>query len=316
MPVGLALSRVTGVPTNDELWQHTDYTENPDGGVQLLARGATLGSTAYDRAGGSHLFEIDYTANLVVVKVDGVEQFSVSGNFPDGRFGLYTGYQNPVTNFNDFDISDTTIVALSATVDRSDGEITLNNDFNTPIDFDFYQFSSASSSLDAIDWNSLSEQNFDPTGPGAHQRWQQAGGSDAGEIAEVLLEGSSTLGANTSRSIGFAYNNGINGEDLVFQYRLATGEIRNGFVEYVGVAPGLAGDYNGDGTVNAADYTVWRDGGSPDDSQAGYNLWRTNFGDSGSGNGAGAVPEPGSWALWCVAALFGMRCCGRREGAR
>jgi hypothetical protein len=54
----------------------------------------------------------------------------------------------------------------------------------------------------------------------------------------------------------------------------------------------LEGDYNGDGTVNAADYTVWRDGGSPDDTIAGYNLWRANFGNSAPGAGSAAVPEP------------------------
>ncbi|MEX2168312.1 MAG: LamG-like jellyroll fold domain-containing protein [Pirellulales bacterium] len=63
--------------------------------------------------------------------------------------------------------------------------------------------------------------------------------------------------------------------------------------------PGVDGDYNEDGTVNAADYTVWRDGGSPDDTIAGYNLWKANFGNSGSGAGA-AVPEPSTLALLFV----------------
>ncbi|MEX2172015.1 MAG: PEP-CTERM sorting domain-containing protein [Pirellulales bacterium] len=58
-------------------------------------------------------------------------------------------------------------------------------------------------------------------------------------------------------------------------------------------------DYNGDGTVNAADYAVWRDGGSPDDTQAGYDLWKANFGNSGSGSGS-AVPEPASVGLLLV----------------
>lgn len=77
----------------------------------------------------------------------------------------------------------------------------------------------------------------------------------------------------------------------------------------------LAGDYNGDGTVNAADYTVWRntrnsttnlaaDGdGSGTVNTADYNFWKTRFGNSGSGSGAGAVPEPGSVALALVAGL-------------
>jgi hypothetical protein len=55
------------------------------------------------------------------------------------------------------------------------------------------------------------------------------------------------------------------------------------------------GDYNQDRNVDAADYVVWR---KNDGSQAGYDLWRTNFGQSfGSGSGnitsaPAAVPEP------------------------
>lgn len=62
----------------------------------------------------------------------------------------------------------------------------------------------------------------------------------------------------------------------------------------------LLGDYNEDGTVNAADYAVWRDGGSPDDTQAGYDLWKANFGNTNEelGSGSAAVPEPAS--LVCV----------------
>jgi endonuclease I len=57
-------------------------------------------------------------------------------------------------------------------------------------------------------------------------------------------------------------------------------------------APGLAGDYNGDGFVDAADYTVWRDGISPDNTQAGYNTWATHYGES-MPQGT-SVPEPTS----------------------
>jgi hypothetical protein len=78
---------------------------------------------------------------------------------------------------------------------------------------------------------------------------------------------------------------------------------------------GVAGDYNNNGRVDAADYTVWRDnlGASnvlPNDSTPGlvtvddYNVWKSNFGlmaASGVGTGA-AVPEPRSEAS-AVAAL-------------
>ena len=61
-------------------------------------------------------------------------------------------------------------------------------------------------------------------------------------------------------------------------------------------APLLAGDYNHNGIVDAADYTVWRDGLGTKYTQADYDVWRAHFGQTaGSGTGAStstAVPEP------------------------
>jgi hypothetical protein len=77
----------------------------------------------------------------------------------------------------------------------------------------------------------------------------------------------------------------------------------------------LIGDYNEDGTVNAADYAVWRDNvGStdtlPNDDIGGmigqdhYNQWRAAFGNT-SGGGSAAVPEPAGMALGIIA-MFGL----------
>ncbi len=64
----------------------------------------------------------------------------------------------------------------------------------------------------------------------------------------------------------------------------------------------FSADYNGDGTVDAADYTVWRDGDSPDSATAGYALWVANFGQStASGSGADHVPEPTTLLLALLA---------------
>ncbi len=85
------------------------------------------------------------------------------------------------------------------------------------------------------------------------------------------------------------------------------------------------GDFNADGVVDAADYTVWRDnlgssdalGGNGDESglsagvvdEADYALWRINFGMNFLGNAAGAtpVPEPtGCLLALAVVALAGV----------
>lgn len=80
----------------------------------------------------------------------------------------------------------------------------------------------------------------------------------------------------------------------------------------VQVLPAIPGDYNNDGVIDAADYTVWRDalGSSaslPNDSTPGvtaedYTVWKTNFGKSlGAGSGVNgdeslaSVPEPATF---------------------
>ncbi|MGD9632487.1 MAG: hypothetical protein AB7G28_08960 [Pirellulales bacterium] len=77
----------------------------------------------------------------------------------------------------------------------------------------------------------------------------------------------------------------------------------------------LAGDYNGDDVVDAADYTIWRDSlgaevtpfsGADGDGNGvvtneDYAVWRTAFGASaggGSSDGVHSVPEPRSVVLW------------------
>jgi hypothetical protein len=68
-------------------------------------------------------------------------------------------------------------------------------------------------------------------------------------------------------------------------------------------APQIAGDFNGDTRVDAADYTVWRDGLNSEYSPMQYDDWKGNFGFGTSGIGSGStelplsvveVPEPPS----------------------
>jgi hypothetical protein len=75
---------------------------------------------------------------------------------------------------------------------------------------------------------------------------------------------------------------------------------------------GLAGDYNHNGIVDAADYTVWRDGLGTTYTQADCNIWKANFGaHAGSGSGAAAaVPEPASLLLFLGGILT---ICSRRR---
>jgi hypothetical protein len=75
----------------------------------------------------------------------------------------------------------------------------------------------------------------------------------------------------------------------------------------------LPGDFNHDGTVDAADYTVWRDGLAGGYTSDQYQLWKDHFGQSISSDGGGAiattVPEAGSipLAIGALLALFARR---------
>lgn len=83
------------------------------------------------------------------------------------------------------------------------------------------------------------------------------------------------------------------------------------------VLPGIAGDYNYDGVVNTADYTVWRDNlgatsiglaadgnGNRTVDMLDYQVWRMNFGNPAALSASHtAVPEPSAWASLALLAL-------------
>jgi hypothetical protein len=95
-----------------------------------------------------------------------------------------------------------------------------------------------------------------------------------------------------------------------------------GQISVVATPVGVPADYNSNGTVDAADYVVWRNnlgssitlpnevsGSSPGIvTQADYDAWRVRFGrTSGSGAAAlvaGAVPEPTSLVLFLIVTVL------------
>jgi serralysin len=175
------------------------------------------------------------------------------------------------------------------------------------------QGGSAPTTFNAVNRNNLSLTLFGPDGT---TQLAQVNGAAAG-LAETLSDFSlSSAGRYYVRVTGSTADS-----VQLYDLKLST------------VAAVLAGDFNHDGIVDAADYTVWRDelgdtgGGMAADANgdnivnaSDYAVWVSNFGHTAGGGGSGSlgtksVPEPSTAALMllpCV--LFAMRC--RRRGAR
>src|SRR5262249_13973616 len=152
--------------------------------------------------------------------------------------------------------------------------------------------------------NSLDSQNVDAIGPGEGQSWDKAGSANSSQLAELFLLGHSTVSTSNSLQLGQAFNPAVFGAgangDLVFQYGVAgSSSLATGTVSYFNPSP-MAGDYNHNGIVDAADYTVWRDtlgsttnlqadgDGSGVVDQDDYLIWKATFGNTAAGSAAGA----------------------------
>jgi hypothetical protein len=87
------------------------------------------------------------------------------------------------------------------------------------------------------------------------------------------------------------------------------------FIAYYDLPAGVAGDYNGNGIVDASDYIVWRKGGALQNEVAtvgsntpeDYAAWRGRFGKitgAGAGLNPSGIPEPSTIGLVALAALI------------
>lgn len=154
--------------------------------------------------------------------------------------------------------------------------------------------------------------NLDLDLPGVESYIQE--GLSTGAIGFFLSSTHSTgeLGAS-----GNGYPRWYNREAAGFPYFVPLGYLPQLAIDYEIMPAGIAGDYNGNGVVDAADYVLWRNGSSPDSTLAGFNLWKANYGktaDSGAGAGIAhsVVPEPSAIAFVLTALpLLGSTIFGR-----
>lgn len=158
--------------------------------------------------------------------------------------------------------------------------------------------------------------NGDLTLSGSSNLFIDIGGSGAGEFDSVGVFGNST--ATLDGSLNVSLVDGFNptaGEQFTVLTAAAITDngltlgglsagrfslLVSGSSVILEALAGLAGDYNNDGTVDAADYTVWRDGLGSTFTIADYQVWRNNYGAT-AGGGSRSVPEPSTVLLMVVA---------------
>jgi hypothetical protein len=102
---------------------------------------------------------------------------------------------------------------------------------------------------------------------------------------DLYAEGSEILDTGFNGTVHISYVGG-NGNDAVLQLVAAT----------------MPGDHNGDGTVDAADYVIWRKMATGDGQ--GYLDWREHFGANSSSTSSSAAPEPSGVIPIAVAAAM------------
>jgi hypothetical protein len=212
---------------------------------------------------------------------------------------------------DDVRIFDDAIMApnlLRIQVDATTGAVQLlGGDFDH--DVRYYEINSDAGSLNPGGWNSLEDQGLDSGGGDVH--WDELGHSDS-QLAEGFLLGDSSFDAARMVSLGNAFKPG-GARDLEFIALNADLDVLLTDVVYVNEPAAVAGDYNGNGSVDAADYVVWLDhlgqafqlsnevaGVTPGMvTQEDYSAWRARFGNA-AGAAAGlnsAIPEPSGWVL-------------------
>ncbi len=148
-------------------------------------------------------------------------------------------------SFADVAVPDPTFQTLTLEVDTFTGNVRLQNNAAQAFTIDYYQVSSAAGAISTSGWLSLDEQNFDAANGG----WNEAGGSNANQLAELFLGASgSVLNAGLDESLGQAFDPSVFGlgvdGDLQFRFGVAGGGLVTGAINYVSTAVNC--DFNGD----------------------------------------------------------------------
>lgn len=220
---------------------------------------------------------------------------------------------------------------LVVEIDPNTGQATLINDSPFQLALDFFQVASDSDTLDPS-FLGLSEDGSPVPG------WQSTPNNNSTAVAQFYpFAGGFVVPPNAQYELGHLLLADSSLAKLEFEFLLnGESQARTGVVREL--PDMLLGDFNGDGVVTLADYTVWRDALGGDETlirnagnqnqivDAGdYTVWKQNFGRQNDGTFATQkVAEPTTFTLgcWFVTGCFVLRSritllgAGRRSSRR
>jgi hypothetical protein len=215
-------------------------------------------------------------------------------------------------------------------IDPVSGQVRIENTTDVDIAFNGYSISSEDGSLDPLGWKSVAAAptlpGF-PAGDGSGGGWEKATNPTGNLIAEFYLQGNSTIPAGGSVSLGHAYNQALNAQDVIVEFASENGAVTTKPALYGTIAPALSpGNFNESGPVDGADLAVWRVGfgtatgaihttgdanGDGDVDGGDFLAWQRDFGAALSMPAGAGVPEP-SAAPFAVAGVIAIGSAARR----
>lgn len=196
---------------------------------------------------------------------------------------------------------------LNLKVDLGTGALTIENPAAGAgaLNIDGYIIRSASNSLNPGAFTGLGAAGWLPgTAPSQSTKL----------VSETNFNGSLSVAQGSTHPLGAAFNTS-GSQDLSLEFRLVTGEVLRGSVQYVGT-PSFPADFNGSGVVDGADLASWKigfgkttgavkaDGDADLDGDvdgADFLTWQRQLGAGAPA--VAAVPEPASVLAMTVAGL-------------